>query len=59
MLPGIGKRVRLLRDPQIGVSGTEIRRRVAEGTSVRYLIPEGVARFILEHRLYCKEEADG
>ena len=58
-LPGIGKRVRLLRDPQIGVSGTEIRRRVAEGTSVRYLIPEGVERFILEHRLYCKEEVDG
>ena len=58
-LPGIGKRVRLLRDPQIGVSGTEIRRRVAEGTPVRYLVPEGVERFILEHRLYCKEEADG
>ena len=58
-LPGISKKARLLRDPQIGVSGTEIRRRIAEGTSVRYLVPEGVERFILEHRLYCKGEADG
>ena len=58
-LPGIAKKVRVLRDPQIGVSGTEIRRRVADGTSIRYLVPEGVERFIMEHRLYCKEEADG
>ena len=56
---GAGKRVQFLRDPQIGVSGTEIRRRVARGISIRYLVPESVERFILEHRLYCKEEADG
>ena len=58
-LPGIAGKVRVLRDPQIGVSGTEIRRRVAGGTSIRYLVPEGVERFIIDNRLYCKEEADG
>ena len=57
-LPGIMKKVRVLRDPQIGVSGTEVRRRVAGGTSIRYLVPEGVERFIMDNRLYCKEEAD-
>ena len=57
-LPGITKKVRVLRDRQIGVSGTEIRRRVAGGTSIRYLVPEGVERFIMDNHLYCKEEAD-
>ena len=58
-LPGITKKLRVLRDPQIGVSGTEIRRRVAGGTSIRYLVPEGVDRFIMDNCLYRKEEADG
>ena len=57
--PGAGKKVQFLTDPQIGVSGTEIRRRVPRGISIRYLVPESVERFIQEHRLYCKEEADG
>ena len=57
--PGAGKRIQFLSDPQIGVSGSEIRRRVARGISIRYLVPESVERFIQEHRLYCRGEADG
>ncbi len=36
----------------IGVSSTEIRRRVAEGLSVRYLTPPEVEMYIFEHGLY-------
>ena len=56
---GASKKVRILHDPRIGVSGTDIRRRVARGISIRHLVPEGVERFILEHGLYGKEEVDG
>ena len=34
--------------PEIGVSSTEIRRRVAQGGPVRYLVPDGVAELIAE-----------
>ena len=38
--------------PEIGVSSTVIRRRVAEGKPIRYLVPEGVAELILAEGLY-------
>jgi len=38
--------------PSLPVSSTEIRRRVAEGKSVRYLVPEAVADFIEKRGLY-------
>ena len=38
--------------PPMGVSSTEIRRRVREGLSIRTLVPEPVRRYILEHGLY-------
>ena len=57
--PGSSKRIQFLRDPQIGVSGSEIRSRVMRGMPIRYLVPENIERFIQEKRLYRREEADG
>lgn len=57
--PGASSRIQFLRDPQIGVSGSEIRRRVEQGISIRYLVPRSVERFIQDNRLYRREEADG
>jgi len=50
--PGREDRVRFLDGPMLPISGSVIRRRVAAGRSVRYLVPEPVARYIADHRLY-------
>jgi nicotinate-nucleotide adenylyltransferase len=38
--------------PQIDVSSTDIRARVAAGKPIDFLVPDGVLRIIEEHRLY-------
>jgi nicotinate-nucleotide adenylyltransferase len=38
--------------PMMDISSTEIRRRAAEGLSLAGLVPEAVARYIGQHRLY-------
>jgi nicotinate-nucleotide adenylyltransferase len=45
-------RVRFIDGPPLPISGSVIRRRVAAGRSVRYLVPEPVARYIADHHLY-------
>jgi nicotinate-nucleotide adenylyltransferase len=41
-----------VRMPEIGISSTGIRRRVAAGRPVRHLVPDDVAEFIAERGLY-------
>jgi nicotinate-nucleotide adenylyltransferase len=41
--------------PQIEISSSMIRRRVASGKPVRYLVPEVVEQYILDHRLYSRD----
>jgi nicotinate-nucleotide adenylyltransferase len=43
---------RALPMPLIGISSSEIRRRVAGGRTIRYLIPDRVAAYIRRRRLY-------
>jgi nicotinate-nucleotide adenylyltransferase len=42
----------VVKAPLLQISATEIRRRVAEGRSIRYLVPPEVEQYIAEHRLY-------
>lgn len=51
-LPDAKERVLLLTVPEIGISSTAIRQRVAEAKSIRYWVPEAVAMHISEHGLY-------
>lgn len=45
--------------PQIEISSSVIRRRVATGKSIRYLVPEPVERYILSHGLYSQKPHGG
>jgi len=47
-------RVKWLDMPQIDISSSDIRRRVAAGGSIRYLVPAAVAREIQQRGLYRK-----
>lgn len=38
--------------PKLEISATDIRRRVAEGRTIRYLLPAAVADYINQHHLY-------
>jgi nicotinate-nucleotide adenylyltransferase len=48
----VGERVRFFDMPRIDVSSSDIRRRVAEGRSIRYLVPAEVAARIAGQGLY-------
>jgi nicotinate-nucleotide adenylyltransferase len=43
---------RTIEVPAIEISATEIRRRVREGRSIRYWVPDPVAEYVTRHRLY-------
>jgi nicotinate-nucleotide adenylyltransferase len=49
---GASERAEVVRMPEIGVSSTRIRRRVAQGRPIRYLVPDRVAAMIAERGLY-------
>jgi nicotinate-nucleotide adenylyltransferase len=51
-LRGIADRVRFFDMPRIDVSSSMIRRRVAEGRPIRYLVPDAVAEYIAGEALY-------
>jgi nicotinate-nucleotide adenylyltransferase len=51
-IPGLAKSLVMLDTPQIEISSSEIRQRVARGLSIHQLVPEPVERYIIEKRLY-------
>jgi nicotinate-nucleotide adenylyltransferase len=56
-LRGAAERVRFFEMPRIDVSSSLIRRYVAAGRPVRYLVPDAVAGYVGAHDLYRREGA--
>ena len=51
-LPGMRQRLIVMPAPQLKISATDLRQRVAEGRPVKYQLPEVVEQYILQHGLY-------
>jgi nicotinate-nucleotide adenylyltransferase len=51
-LPGLRQRLCVVSVPQLDISSTDLRQRVAEKRPIRYQVPEAVERYILAHGLY-------
>jgi nicotinate-nucleotide adenylyltransferase len=55
-LKGMGlkdiEKIRFITMPDIGISSTDVRRRLREGRSVRYLVPREVEDYLHKSRLY-------
>lgn len=51
-LPSIEERLSWLDAPHLEISGTDLRRRVASGLPIRYLVPASVEEYVREHGLY-------
>ncbi|MFP4201133.1 MAG: nicotinate-nucleotide adenylyltransferase [Clostridia bacterium] len=54
--PRYRERIIALEVPALAISSTDLRRRVAEGKSIRYLVPDLVAEYIHEQGLYRDSE---
>ncbi|MFC2056204.1 nicotinate-nucleotide adenylyltransferase [Chloroflexota bacterium] len=52
VIPGLSKRLIVLDKPEVDISATEIRERVTQGLSIGHLVPEPVAEYIKQHKLY-------
>jgi nicotinate-nucleotide adenylyltransferase len=51
-MPGIAGRIIFMDTPCLEISSSGIRKRIAEGGSVRYLVPDAVGQYIADNRLY-------
>lgn len=51
-IPGLLDSVIQLDMPVIGISSSGIRQRLAEGLSIRYLVPAEVEEYVAEHKIY-------
>jgi nicotinate-nucleotide adenylyltransferase len=50
--PGVALRQEVVHAPLVDISSRDLRRRAAEGRSLRYLLPRAVEAYIAAHRLY-------
>ncbi len=49
---GASERATIVDMPELGISSSEIRRRIAAGRPIRYLVPDAVAAFLSERGTY-------
>lgn len=52
LLDKFGGEIQLMAFPRISISSTEIRNRLAEGKSIRYMVPDRVLQYIKEKGFY-------
>ena len=52
LIPGLSQRVILMDEPEIDISASDIRDRVARGLSITHLVPEPVESYIKQQKLY-------
>ena len=52
ILPGVVSRLEFVEAPEMGISSSEIQRRVRAGLPIKYQLPEPVEAYIVEHGLY-------
>jgi nicotinate-nucleotide adenylyltransferase len=57
--PHLAERMLLVAGPQLEISSTLLRERVAAGQSIRYLTPEPVVEYIMRHGLYRSARSSG
>lgn len=50
--PAVASRIKLVTMPGMDLSSTDIRQRVREGKSIRFMVPRAVEAYIAEHKLY-------
>jgi nicotinate-nucleotide adenylyltransferase len=53
--PSAHEKILLLDLPSLATSATLVRSQIARGSSIRYLVPDIVARYINEHQLYASD----
>ncbi len=59
-LPGIRERLLVIPAPQLEISATDLRQRVAENRPIKYQTPEAVEAYIYENHLYNNDvESEG
>jgi len=50
--PKVAQKAKIINSPLIEISSTEIRRRVGEGITIKYMTTQAVEEFIIEQKLY-------